>query len=777
MTQIPRNLFAESVEGSAALRVYALAVTLLAGGVLAYVGGDTVVWIGGSLVATAGHVFSWYQLRRRIALWPVLVLLPIVGISAMLALALPAAMRGDWLPILHYLVLFQSVASFHLRTRGGLYGTFLFCATVLVLASQLALDAGFLLLLGGYFVLLLSFLATATTRDAGLGALAYGAWARPGRVAAWTGWAFGVAGLGAILFLLLPWGTVRGEAAPVESVLPLRGEGLLPTGDTFPTQPGPPGGTPPAGDGTGLDSPGEPGGEEKQTPEATSQASPSDALPADNGMSQDATSDQDHQIATQPSLGDELLAEGGQGNVGAQGPKAVPIPQPAEEGPTAPLTTPGQDGAASPPLGGNVDDVVLQVRSPVVSYWRGQTYSTYDGRDWRPDTELALGRAPTGTARRYVQTFYVRSEQPWPLLGYSPMEWRLLDGSDSGDALQPGTVYQAVSYGPTFDPTAVRGAASGIGPRATSLSAIDPRVRALAEELVGRTASPLERALLIAGYLRNRYSYVPSEEGAGGLRPSEMFLFNGERSGTGFDFASAHALLSRGAGLEARLVTGYLPGELDPLTGTHVVRRRDAHAWSEVYIPSLGWVPFDASPRGDLPGGDLRRGGSTGALAQAFELRLGDDLRRGLQTAIASVREQAGGLLLAPCLAAIAVLVGGAAAFRLRSRRHSSKATWRYSQLQGEERRGILAAYHRLEGLLRARGMSPREPSETLASYFDRVKRMVPNLDSELEWLRGTVTEAAYGPAGPAQGQATQARGWLLSIKPVLKRHGARVQV
>jgi transglutaminase-like putative cysteine protease len=62
------------------------------------------------------------------------------------------------------------------------------------------------------------------------------------------------------------------------------------------------------------------------------------------------------------------------------------------------------------------------------------------------------------------------------------------------------------------------------------------------------------------------------------------------------DLATATVLLARGAGIAARLVTGYLPGQFDPLSGTYMVRESDRHAWAEVFFSNSGWVPFDSAP-------------------------------------------------------------------------------------------------------------------------------------------------------------------------------------
>ena len=47
----------------------------------------------------------------------------------------------------------------------------------------------------------------------------------------------------------------------------------------------------------------------------------------------------------------------------------------------------------------------------------------------------------------------------------------------------------------------------------------------------------------------------------------------------------------RSVGIPARLAVGFAQGEYE--NGAYTVRRRDAHAWPEVFFPGLGWVEFE----------------------------------------------------------------------------------------------------------------------------------------------------------------------------------------
>src|ERR1700744_3324540 len=90
-----------------------------------------------------------------------------------------------------------------------------------------------------------------------------------------------------------------------------------------------------------------------------------------------------------------------------------------------------------------------------------------------------------------------------------------------------------------------------------------------------------------------RYHYStdvppPTEE------PLLQFLFHTHR-GYCQHFAGAAALVLRVAGVPSRVAVGFATGEQ---IGSHTwaVRDEDAHAWIEVYFPSVGWVPFNPTP-------------------------------------------------------------------------------------------------------------------------------------------------------------------------------------
>lgn len=73
----------------------------------------------------------------------------------------------------------------------------------------------------------------------------------------------------------------------------------------------------------------------------------------------------------------------------------------------------------------------------------------------------------------------------------------------------------------------------------------------------------------------------------------DEFLFE-TRQGFCEHYASAFTVLMRGAGVPARVVTGYQGGTINPVGNYLLVNQRDAHAWTEVWLgDEQGWVRID----------------------------------------------------------------------------------------------------------------------------------------------------------------------------------------
>jgi hypothetical protein len=126
---------------------------------------------------------------------------------------------------------------------------------------------------------------------------------------------------------------------------------------------------------------------------------------------------------------------------------------------------------------------------------------------------------------------------------------------------------------------------------------IDRKVIELAKSAAGE-GSPMIRAMRLMQNLQATHQYSLSYEPVG-EDPLSDFILN-RRAAHCTYFASALAIMARAADIPSRLVTGYYAHEPGG-DGETIVRDRDAHAWTELWIDDVGWVTFDATPAGGRP--------------------------------------------------------------------------------------------------------------------------------------------------------------------------------
>ena len=135
----------------------------------------------------------------------------------------------------------------------------------------------------------------------------------------------------------------------------------------------------------------------------------------------------------------------------------------------------------------------------------------------------------------------------------------------------------------------------------------DPRYEALADQLV-RELDPrfagddLMKALVIKRWLEVEGFYTRKERHANTPDPTADFLF-GNRRGYCVHFAHAAANLFRSQGIAARVAIGYAVDNRMRGGGSAVLILGDrAHAWPEIHLEGVGWIPFDIYPeRSDEP--------------------------------------------------------------------------------------------------------------------------------------------------------------------------------
>ncbi|MCC6208205.1 MAG: DUF3488 domain-containing transglutaminase family protein [Gammaproteobacteria bacterium] len=128
--------------------------------------------------------------------------------------------------------------------------------------------------------------------------------------------------------------------------------------------------------------------------------------------------------------------------------------------------------------------------------------------------------------------------------------------------------------------------------RALQLPAANPEAQALGAEWRAQAVDDtavVERALDYFGTEPFYYTLDPPPLSGNAV---DEFLFQ-TRRGFCEHYSAAFTVLMRAAGIPARVVTGYQGGELNPLDDYLIVRQRDAHAWSEIWLEGRGWVRVD----------------------------------------------------------------------------------------------------------------------------------------------------------------------------------------
>lgn len=122
-------------------------------------------------------------------------------------------------------------------------------------------------------------------------------------------------------------------------------------------------------------------------------------------------------------------------------------------------------------------------------------------------------------------------------------------------------------------------------------------VREYGLSITAGASTPLEKVFAIRQELLTNYTYaldvdVPPEDS------DFVEYFINTKKGYCTYFASAMAVLARINGIPSRYVEGFVvdvPDTSDGAESTVTVTGRSGHAWCEVYMNGIGWIPIDAT--------------------------------------------------------------------------------------------------------------------------------------------------------------------------------------
>ena len=421
---------------------------------------------------------------------------------------------------------------------------------------------------------------------------------------------------------------------------------------------------------------------------------------------------------------------------------------------------------------------------PALRYWRGPVLPEYDGRTWRqaerPDD------APPATERLGGEVGYSVTLEPhnrnWIFALDLPVQISIPVSVSGEYALERRSavrerirydVRSALNY--RLDPM-LRDADPENYLRVPDDH--HPRTRALVDDWV----SSIDDEEALVNQALNHFREQPFEYT---LRPPRLdgdtvdqFLFDSQR---GFceHFAGAFAVMMRMADIPARVVTGYLGGEINPTGNYMIVRQSDAHAWVELWHEGQGWQRVDptawvspdridlglggAVPEGDNPPALSRRTPSWGrtlalqwdalnAYWDRWVLAYGPDMQRRLMDRLGlgdwqrMILVLTGLMLLSLALLAVLIL-------------------WRRPARPPDP---VQQDWLRFCKRMADAGL-PRGVSEGPRDYADRLIRERPDLAAQIDAIARLYVHLRYTERGSTQ-QAQALRTQIARFRPRTQR-------
>lgn len=393
------------------------------------------------------------------------------------------------------------------------------------------------------------------------------------------------------------------------------------------------------------------------------------------------------------------------------------------------------------------------VPEPAQRYWRGPVLTAFDGRRWSRDR--ASERRPPAVIEAGAQGWDYQ-------IDYEPTDRRQLVALDLPSRAPAGSSLDAdMSLSSEQSLASLSRWRLHSAPPQRFDSTLSPYLRQATLQLPGgfnpRTATLAQQWRQEAGgddqaivrralqWITTDFSYT-LDAPAAGRDPVDEFLFE-SKAGFCEHFSSAFVVLMRNAGIPARVVTGFAGGSRNRLGDYWVVRRMDAHAWAEVWLPQRGWVRVDptaaVAPERILDTLDDRlQAGGDGLLQQRWLqlAQMGDWMRRGWNELVLSFDARRQQQLLKPFgldeLGPAQLVAGFVVATLL------ALAWMAWLLARGERERDPLLRAWRALGRRYARRGLQRHPHETAQDWAQRVHAQRP--DPALLALSQRFADARY---------------------------------
>lgn len=236
-----------------------------------------------------------------------------------------------------------------------------------------------------------------------------------------------------------------------------------------------------------------------------------------------------------------------------------------------------------------------RIPEPDRLYWRGLVFWFFDGQSWQPSRNNLYFDRPLKGQNSVAYTITLEPHnQRWLFALDLPYKSgsRALFLSDH-TLTSPWIVSQRIQYRVQSYITYNTGQLwEGESAALQTPWGSNPQAAALARKWRADAKSMADVVDMALQHFRNNdFNYTLNPPPLG-LESIDDFLFK-TRKGYCEHYASAFAFLMRAAGIPARIVAGYLGGELNPYGKYLIVRQSDAHVWAEVWLPGKGWVRID----------------------------------------------------------------------------------------------------------------------------------------------------------------------------------------
>lgn len=228
------------------------------------------------------------------------------------------------------------------------------------------------------------------------------------------------------------------------------------------------------------------------------------------------------------------------------------------------------------------------------------------GRDaWQLELRINIRSAPSGDSPLFTvwQPLELRPVSSGQELSYFPA---------NGVVYREGSSGRIEYISRSFDPRLSRpDIPEGVERNTFPIAEVPQGVTAYAREVLSAVdiehdpalrpiENDIDAVIALERHLQSAFTYTLMDEPVPpGREPTEWFLRD-RRTGHCEYYASALALMARSAGINARVITGYVASDFNDVTAQYVVRQSNAHGWVEAEVAPGQWLIFDGTPREDF---------------------------------------------------------------------------------------------------------------------------------------------------------------------------------